>query len=184
MIKRFLPTRESIRQSRLLRMLGPRIQDPLLWQVNRNSVARGAAIGIFFGLLLPFFQIPPAAVAAILLRGNLWVASLSTLITNPLTYGPFYILGYRIGSRILPPTIAAAPEAEVDVAITALQWLIEAGNWLTGIGRPLVLGMLILAISGAFLSYFGVLLCWRVNVLFKRRRQRQQRRAAERRASS
>lgn len=183
MIKRFLPSREGIRQSRLLRMLGPRIQDPLLWQVNRNSVARGAAIGIFFGLLLPFFQIPPSAVAAILLRANLWIAALCTLVTNPLTYGPLYILGYRIGSRILPPTIAThPPEVEVDVAITALQWLIETVNWLTGIGRPLVLGMMILAVTGACLAYFGVLLCWRINVLLKRRRQRLQR-STERRAT-
>jgi uncharacterized protein len=154
MIKRYLPTRESLKENRLLRWLGPRIHDPLLWHVNRNSVARGVAIGVFFGYL--------------------WVAALATLISNPFTYGPIYILAYRIGASILPP-VAADQRVTDDHAVTALQWVVEAINWLTGIGRPLVLGMLIMAVAGAIVGYFGVLLGWRFNVIVKRRRQRLQR---------
>src|SRR5690606_6925327 len=99
-MKRFLPTRDSIKQNRLLSWLGPRIHDPLLWHVNRNSVARGVAIGVFFGLMVPIAQIPAAAVAALILRANLWVSAIATLISNPFTYGPIYILAYRLGSSI------------------------------------------------------------------------------------
>lgn len=179
MIKRYLPTRESIKQNRLLRWLGPRIHDPLLWHVNRNSVARGVAIGVFFGFLVPVMQIPAAAIVALAVRANLWVAALATLVSNPFTYGPIYILAYRIGASILPP-VAADNRVVDDHAVTALQWIVEAINWLTGIGRPLVLGMLIMAVVGAIVGYFGVLLGWRINVIAKRRRQRLQRSGSRR----
>lgn len=182
MIKRFLPTRESIKENRLLRWLGPRIHDPLLWQVNRNSVARGVAIGVFFGFLIPVAQIPAAAVVALAVRANLWIAALSTLVSNPFTYGPIYILAYRIGASILPPVAVDKPVPD-DHAVTALQWIIEAINWLTGIGRPLVLGMLLMAVVGAIVGYFGVLLVWRTNVILKRQKQRKQR-SASRKPSS
>lgn len=179
MIKRYLPTRESLTQNRLLRWLGPRIHDPLLWHVNRNSVARGVAIGVFFGFLVPVMQIPAAAVVALTVRANLWVAALATLVSNPFTYGPIYILAYRIGASILPP-VTTDNALRNDHAATALQWIVETINWLTGIGRPLVLGMLLMAVVGAVVGYFGVLLVWRLNVIFKRRRQRQQRAASRR----
>src|SRR5690554_5187781 len=141
MIKRFLPTRESIQQNRLIQRLGPRIHDPLLWQVNRNSVARGVAIGVFFGLLIPVAQIPAAVLLSLTVRANVWVAALSTLISNPFTYGPLYILAYRIGASILPPVVVERQVPD-DHALTVLQWIVEGVNWLTGIGRPLVLGMM------------------------------------------
>lgn len=183
MIKRYIPSREAIKQNRLLSWLGPRIHDPLLWHVNRNSVARGTAIGVFFGIMLPVAQIPAAAVVALALRANLWVAALTTLISNPFTYGPIYLIAYRIGSSILPPAANATPVVDEQTA-AALQWLIESVNWLTGIGRPLVLGTLIMAVVGAIVGYFGVLLVWRINVLLKLRRQRKERASARRAPNS
>ena len=90
MLGRFLPSHDTIKHSRLLRWLGPRIHDPLLWHFNRRAVARGVAVGAFFGLMIPVAQIPAAAIASLLLRGNLWIAAVSTLISNPFTYAPLY----------------------------------------------------------------------------------------------
>ena len=90
MLKSLLPTHDSIKKSRLLSWLGPRIHDPSLWHVNRRAVARGVAIGAFFGLMVPVAQIPAAAIASLLLRGNLWIAAVSTLVSNPFTYAPIY----------------------------------------------------------------------------------------------
>lgn len=171
-MKRFLPTRESIKQNRLLRWLGPRIHDPVLWHINRNSVARGVAIGAFFGLMVPIAQIPAAAVAALILRGNLWIAAIATLVSNPFTYGPIYIFAYRLGSSILPPAVASGAVVADGHATSTLQWLIDAIHWLTGIGRPLVLGMLIMAVTAAIVGYVSILLIWRIKVVLKRRRQR------------
>lgn len=35
------------------------------------------------------------------MRGNLMVASLATLITNPLTFPPIYYAAFRVGSWVL-----------------------------------------------------------------------------------
>lgn len=177
MFKRFLPTREGIVNSRMLRWLGPRLHDPLLWHMNRNAVARGVAIGAFFGFMIPVAQIPAAAIVALFSRANLWIAALSTLVSNPLTYGPIYYFAYRLGNRLLDPLGGhSGPPAPVETVVADnTPWLIETVQWLTGIGRPLILGMFIMACVAAVVGYFVVLLAWRIRVVIKRRRQRRNR---------
>lgn len=177
MFRRFVPTREDIVNSRMLRWLGPRLHDPLLWHMNRNAVARGVAIGAFFGFMVPVAQIPAAAIVALFARANLWVAALSTLVSNPLTYGPIYYFAYRLGNRLLHPLSAdAAPPQAVAAAVTDhTPWLVETMQWLTGIGQPLILGMFIMACVSAVIGYFAVLLAWRIRIVVKRRKQRRDR---------
>lgn len=177
MLERFLPTRDAITQSRLLRWLGPRIHDPLLWHVNRRSVARGVAMGVFFGLMIPIAQIPAAAIASLLLRGNLWIAAVSTLVSNPLTYGPLYYFAYRLGAGVIgkrTPTDLTA--GDVEQPLRMIDSMAQAWTWLTGIGQPLLVGMLIMAVTGAFIAYWGTQLVWRLRVTSKWRRLRDERR--------
>jgi hypothetical protein len=177
MLERFLPTRDAITQSRLLRWLGPRIHDPLLWHVNRRSVARGVALGVFFGLMIPIAQIPAAAIASLMLRGNLWIASVSTLVSNPLTYGPLYYFAYRLGAGVIGARTPANLTADdVERPIRMIDSLAQAWAWLTGIGQPLLIGMLIMAITGAVIAYWGTQLFWRMRVTAKWRRLRRERR--------
>ena len=177
MLERFLPTRDAITQSRLLRWLGPRIHDPLLWHVNRRSVARGVAMGVFFGLMIPIAQIPAAAIASLLLRGNLWIAAVSTLVSNPLTYGPLYYFAYRLGAGVIGArTPANLPAEAVEQPMRMIDSLAQAWAWITGIGQPLLLGMLIMAVTGAFIAYWGTQLVWRMRVTAKWRRLRRERR--------
>lgn len=177
MLERFLPTRDAITQSRLLRWLGPRIHDPLLWHVNRRSVARGVAMGVFFGLMIPIAQIPAAAIASLLLRGNLWIAAVSTLVSNPLTYGPLYYFAYRLGAGVIGARTPANLTADdVERPMRMIDSLAQAWTWITGIGQPLLLGMLIMAVTGAFIAYWGTQLVWRMRVTAKWRRLRRERR--------
>ena len=177
MLERFLPTRDAITQSRLLRWLGPRIHDPLLWHVNRRSVARGVAMGVFFGLMIPIAQIPAAAIASLLLRGNLWIAAVSTLVSNPLTYGPLYYFAYRLGAGVIGTRTPADLTADdVEQPMRMIDSLAQAWAWITGIGQPLLVGMLIMAVTGAFIAYWGTQLVWRMRVTAKWRRLRRERR--------
>ena len=105
--------------------LRPFIERAHLWHWSRRTVAMGAAIGVFFGLLIPVAQIPASAVFAALLRANLPAAALGTLITNPLTTAPLYYVMYRLGRWILehwgvPVTPAEDLRATVGEAGTAL----------------------------------------------------------------
>ncbi len=168
MFRRFLPSHESIKEHRLLQWIGPRLHDPALWRINRRNVAKAVAIGAFFGLLIPVAQIPAAVVASLSLRANLWIAAVSTLVSNPLTYAPLYYFAYHLGARVLgitpQPTLAEAPAAE-----TFLQWLTHTWQWIGGIGQPLLLGMLLMAVTGAAAGYCLTQTLWRYHILRKRR---------------
>ncbi|HRP23694.1 MAG TPA: DUF2062 domain-containing protein [Thauera sp.] len=177
MFERFLPSRDAITQSRLLRWLGPRIHDPLLWHINRRAVSRGVAMGVFFGLMIPIAQIPAAAMASLVLRGNLWIAAVSTLVSNPLTYGPIYYFAYRLGAGVIGARAPAdlTPE-DVEAPIRMIDSLAQAWAWVTGIGQPLLVGMVIMAVTGSIIAYWSAQLFWRFKVVNKWRRLHRERR--------
>lgn len=172
MLKRFVPSREKLTELPVLRWLGPWIRDPRLWYLNRNSVAKGTAFGLFFGLLLPLGQIPGAVLASLAWRGNIWIAVLATGVSNPFTYPAIYFIAYHIGSWLLP----AAPALTMPPAWRGHEewhnWWSEIMNWLGSFGLPLLIGIPVLALLSAVIGYFATLLIWRIRVVIKRRRQR------------
>lgn len=89
-VRAWVPSRAQISENRWLRWLSPWLRQPRLWRWSRRGVAMGVALGIFFGLLIPVAQIPLSVAAAVLLRANVAAAAVSTLVTNPLTFGPVY----------------------------------------------------------------------------------------------
>lgn len=175
------PTAEQIRDGRLGRLFGPRLRDPKLWLRRRRSMAVGAALGVFFGFLIPLGQFLLSGAAAILLRANVPMAMASTLVSNPLTFGPIYVAAYQLGSWLLGSTPSAdemAGALALAHAPTDQDWL----GWLASVGQPLLLGLLLFAIAGATSAYWGVRWFWALNVLRKKRGRRQ--RSAARRLSS
>ena len=138
-IGRWLPSRAAIEANPSLRWMSPAFSRPWLWQLNRRGVATGAAVGVFFGLLVPVVQIPLAVAAAWLLRCNLPVAVAGTLVSNPLTYVPIWLLAHETGQWVLgqEPAAAAAPAA----------W-----EW-SEVGFALATGLSIFAVGGALLAY-------------------------------
>lgn len=170
-----LPSAEALRANRWLKWLGPALHHPQLWRMSRRGLALGMALGLFFGLLVPLAQIPLSAAAAVLLRANLPVAVASTLVTNPLTFGPVYYAAWHVGSAVLgepmtaAPTPVAAPQA-VDPADEA--WWRTASRRILGVGKPLLLGLAIMATVTGVATYFLVSTAWKVSVLWKRRRRR------------
>ena len=168
MFKRFLPSHESIKEHRLLRWVGPRLHDPFLWRINRRTVTKAVAIGAFFGLLIPIAQIPAAVLASLSLRANLWIAAVSTLISNPFTYAPLYYFAYRLGAGVLGVT-PTAEGAEPLVIEGSTNWLAQAWTWISGIGQPLFLGMSMMATVGGIAAYLLAHAAWRWRVVRKRR---------------
>jgi uncharacterized protein (DUF2062 family) len=174
-LRRWLPSEEKLRAQRSLRWLGPLLRRPWLWHLSRRRVALGAAIGVFFGFLIPVLQIAAAAGIAVLLRANLPVAAAATLVSNPLTYVPIWIAAYRTGAALLgEPIDAAAARAQAE----ALAEQLDAGDadartWsqrLLAIGKPLMLGLIVFAIAGATVTWFAVSLLWTLAVRWRRRR--------------
>lgn len=161
LLRRLLPDPQWIRDHSLLAWLGPALHHPRLLHVSRGGIALGTAIGIFFGLLLPIGQMPAAAAAAVVMRANLPVAVAGTFVTNPFTFAPLYYLAYRIGLFITgadQPIEAAAFDANAE---TLSEWL---GFWIERIqrlGKPLIVGLFVMACVSSLTSYFGINWLWR-----------------------
>jgi hypothetical protein len=168
-----LPKPHHLRESRAVVWLGPALHHPRVWHLTRRGVALGVAVGLFFGLMVPLGQILLAAAAAVVLRANLPVAAVSTLVTNPFTVAPIYFAAYRLGQALLggePAITEAAMEPPLDL---------ETGFWklwfqrVIDAGPPLVLGLAIFATSLSLAAYVVVDQAWRLLALRAWRRRRE-----------
>ncbi|HKX38730.1 MAG TPA: DUF2062 domain-containing protein [Burkholderiales bacterium] len=156
-----LPSREEVQSHRSLRWLGPLLHRPWLWHLDRRSVALGAAIGVFFGFMIPVLQILFSAFLALLLRANLPVAAVSTLISNPFTYAPIGVLAYRTGSALLGEPMRPAEEAAIersgeDVPLAPQSW----SERVAALGKPLILGLAVFAVVGSLSTWVLVNVAW------------------------
>ncbi len=162
-LKTWLPSPEALQKSRWLRWMGPVLNHPRLWHFSRKGIALGLALGIFFGLLIPVAQIPFAAALAVVLRANVPMAVASTLVTNPVTFGPVYYGAYRLGKAILGEEAPTDREIESELqavqeepaAIKGLGNRLRHGfQQLSTVGKPLVVGLAIVASLSGIAVYF------------------------------
>ncbi len=128
-----------------------------------RTIARGAAIGTFFGTTptIPLHTIS-LLVFAPLLRGNLVAAFLtSMLMCNPLTYVPQYYLSWLIGNKLTPYDLSWARISSVLNTLLAHAGLEESLHAISQLGFDAVIVMLVggvvLAIPFAIVAYFGTL---------------------------
>lgn len=172
-IRRRLPDEDTLKAHPGLRWMGPLLRRPWLWHLSRRRVALGAGIGVFFGFLTPILQIAGAALFALLLRANLPVAAVSTLVSNPFTYAPIAVLAYKTGAAVLG--VAVKPGAAQALATAVESPEEDSKGWIArakAIGKPLFLGLAIFAVVGGILAWALVHLLWALGVWLKRRRRR------------
>lgn len=165
MNSRWLPPREKVMQNRWVQPFARHLEHDQLWHFDREPVARGLALGLFFGLMLPVAQFLFAVLFAIALRANVPVATASTLVTNPLTFPPIYWLAWQLGSWIThePVDDAAAAEAlqQTQQVADPAGWLESSIAWVQAAGLPLATGLLMLACGASVTGYVLVRLLWR-----------------------
>jgi uncharacterized protein len=150
--------RDKLISHRWLKPIAHRLQDPKLWHMQHEAVARGAAIGMFWAFAAPVAQLALSAAHSVWWRANIPVAMGVTLITNPLTIGFWLYLAYELGAFLTgAPPLTRKPEGGHLLA------------WLTSFGWPAVIGMAIFAVGGSIGAYLLVKLGWRVRVWIKRR---------------
>jgi len=154
-----MPSREQLEANRWLRTLVPCLTDPKLWQWSRRGVATGSAVGLFIGLLIPVAQIPLAVAATVIVRANVAVAALGTLLTNPLTVPPIYYAAYHLGAWVTGRSLPAT----VSLADPMVFW-----DNLGTIGMPLFAGLGIMATCAAIASYLIISRVWIWRVASKR----------------
>ena len=178
-LRRVLPSHESIRQNRHVARFGSLLHHPNLWHLNRKSVSGGVAAGLFAGLVPGSnpVQFAFAVLLAITFRVNLPVAAIVTLYTNPFTIVPLYILAYGIGSLFFS-NVQAVLSYPPDSNWSQLAASIEAYfAWVLALGKPLALGLFVLAAGLAVIGYVGVQLAWRTHTILAWRRRKAKRAA-------
>lgn len=154
-IKKYLPSPEKIKQQKILKMFGSLLHDGNLWHLNRKS-ARGAfAVGLFFAWMPIPFQMVASAAVAIPLRVNLPLSVALVWLTNPLTMPFLFYLSYAVGSIVLQ-----TPAEHFSFEPT-WQWLQYS---IATIGKPFMIGCLLMGIFSAIVGYFGIDWLWRLSV--------------------
>ena len=177
-IRKFLPDHQAIQGNRWLAPFGDTLLHPRLWHLNRHSAAGAVAVGLFCGLIPGPFQMLGAAIGAVIFRVNLPLAMVTTLYTNPFTILPLYILAFTIGQWAIPGPgkhFVAPPEYGTEGLIA---WTHQLISWMIGLGTPLALGLVLLALGLALAGYILVRLAWRIYLIRAWHRRRRKYRAA------
>ncbi|MGE5385027.1 MAG: DUF2062 domain-containing protein [Betaproteobacteria bacterium] len=172
-LRKFLPGHEAVRGNRWLRLFETSLLHPRLWHLNRHSAAGAFSLGLFCGLIPGPFQMLGAAIGALIFRVNLPLALATTLYTNPFTIVPLYIAAYHIGRLAVGSDVSfvAPPEFQWS-EIPA--WTSAFIDWMLGMGKPLGVGLVLLAVGLAFIGYVLMKGAWRlylINAWRKRKRR-------------
>lgn len=168
LFKKYLPHPDVIIKNRWIKLLGPRLQEPGLWHINRKSCSGGVAVGMFCAFIPMPFQMLLAAIGAILFRSNILVAVPTVWVSNPLTMAPIFYFCYLVGAQILDINVG-----NFDFELS-FDWLLTG---LSEIWQPFLLGCLVLGVIASTLSFILVRVIWRYHILghLKIRRNRKTR---------
>ena len=168
-LRKYLPDHEAIRANRWLAPFQSTLLHPRLWHLNRHSAAGAVATGLFCGLIPGPFQMLGAVICSVAFKFNLPLALLVTLYSNPLTIVPLYVAAFALGQFSLdlfganPGGMFIAPPAYGDAGLTA--WLASLIDWTVRLGRPLAIGIVLLAVLLAVLGYVATRFAWRLHLV-------------------
>lgn len=160
-IQRIMPDPHTIKNNKSLSIFGDILHQPNLWCLNRRSVARAFAVGLFFAWVPLPSQMIMAAGTAIWFRANLPLSVVLVWITNPLTIPPMFYGAYRLGAWML-----STPPSDFAFELS-MDWLIHemSTSW-----QPFLTGCATLAIGSSLIGYFTINTLWYYSV--KKRRSR------------
>jgi uncharacterized protein (DUF2062 family) len=168
-LKRFLPHRMLFANNRWFAPFANTLLHPRLWHLNRRSAAGAVAAGLFCGLIPGPLQMLGAAICAVIFRVNLPLALLCTLYTNPFTHRPAVSCGLRnrpCRTRWCGKLFRATRD-EWRLA----RWIPALTHWVIGLGKPLALGLVLLASLIAALGYLIMRIGWRYWLIHAIRRR-------------
>lgn len=151
-----MPDHKKIRDHKHLRVFGKLLHNPALWHMNRHSVAKGFAVGLFFAWVPVPFQMVLGAGAAIFFRANLPLSVVVVWITNPLTIPPMFYGAYKVGAFLMGVKLQ-----HFDMELS-IEWVKQE---MLLIWEPFLLGCFVVALVSSLIGYFGIQIAWRCMVI-------------------
>jgi uncharacterized protein (DUF2062 family) len=164
-LKRFMPSHETIKSHKYLKMFGSLLHDPNLFHLNRRSAAGAFAVGLFVAFLPIPFQMVVAAALAILVRINLPISITLVWVSNPFTMPPLFYGAYLVGVWL-----TGVNEKAFRFELS-WQGLVDSFGHL---GYPFLIGCGVCGIIAGGIGYVFIRLLWRLSVV-RQLRKRQQR---------
>lgn len=165
-IKKYMPDPNSIKNNKSLRFLGPLIHDPNLWHLNRHSVSKAFALGLFWGCIPMPFQMVASAFCAMRFKANLPLSVAIVWFSNPITMPPIFYAEYLIGTWIL-----GIPTSPFEYELS-IEWFEKK---IFEIGIPMYFGALISGIVLSVVGYYTIQLVWRKNIVDKWKKRSEER---------
>ena len=136
--------------------MGPLIDDPYLFHINRRSIS----LSFFIGLFCCYLPVPGhtfiAALLALKWRSNLPVALALIWISNPLTIAPMFLLSYSLGNMLL------MREGQLSSIQLSWEWMAAQGG---GELLALVTGSLVCGLVLGLTGYLLINYLWRLKVI-------------------
>ena len=163
LLKKLFPNLDAIRHSQSLEMFGHAGREPNLWHLNRRSVARGIALGLFCAFVPIPGQMVLAAALAIIFRANIPLSVVFVWVSNPFTMPVLFLTAYKFGAMLLDVQLQPFQfEFSLNWLFTELQ-----DRW-----QPFLVGCLC---SGALVSAIGYILVqlywrWYVTKVWQKRK--------------
>jgi len=140
------------------------LHDHRLWGIRRKTVVPAFSLGLFIACL-PFpGHFVSAALAALALRINIPVASVTTFVVNPLTVGPLFYFEYQLGALLLSIE-SGPPQFELSIA-----WVTHT---FVSIWQPMLLGSILVSSIVAFVGFFALDTLWRKSLANYKTRKRE-----------
>ena len=156
LFKKYLPHPDVITRNRWIKLLGPRLQEPSLWHINRRSCSAAVALGLFCAFMPVPFQMLLAAVGAIWIRANILVAVPIVWISNPVTLGPMFYFCYLLGAAML------GQEAGRFHFELSFDWLVTG---LAAVWQPFLLGCFTVGAIVALLGFVLIRVLWHLHIV-------------------
>lgn len=165
--RKFAFKRHDLSERWYLAPFRPLLRDDRLWGIRRKTVVPALALGIFIGFLPVPGHVIIGVLCAWLMHVNIPVTALATFVSNPLTIGPIYYFGYRVGATLL------SIEPQPFSIELSFEWL---STTLGSIWQPLLLGTILSGAMAALIGYIVLDIFWRLSISDYKTRKRSQRR--------
>ena len=175
-LRKFLPTPARLKGVKGLGVFRGLFDRHELWHINRTSIARATAIGLFCSMVPLPGQMIVAVFIAIRVGANVPLAFSLIFITNPLTMPVIYLAAYLLGSTLLNAPVIDA---------SAVDWLDPTSPELLSIWPSFAAGCFVIGVLAAFFGYFFADGVWRLRIaqrIYDRTRRRRERKATEKSA--
>lgn len=172
-LKNHLPNRKLTNNYSSLGRLRVYLRHPNLWYLNRSSISRGVAIGLFAAFIPLPLQMLMAAILAIFFRANVPIAVVMTWASNPFTFVSINYFIYMVGTWVLGKKVENIGTQEFTWKVDSIHALGSSFTaWFSQFSKAYFVGLPITALGIAAVGYLIVLLLWRGNGHSKSRKIR------------